>query len=485
MTFHDISTASRRRGRRRSGIHLLVVGTVLALVAAVGPTTAAADDGVGVGGHVATSDPESPQSVQGPRPAPMVDPVPNATSSEWIVLCTSFAPCKAAGYGNDGYDAVYQSSFWSQYGGHNCTNYVAYRMIRNGMSSTRPAAIRGNALNWGVALASQTNDSPAVGSVAWWDSSFSATGHVAYVERVVSSSEIYVSEDNWGGDFRWRKITRSGGRWPQGFIHLKDAAGSVPPPAPYRPVAQTRLLDTTVGLGGPVGRVAAGSAVSVLVNGRGAVPTSGVGTAVLNVTAASPLQAGFTTAYVSGQTRPVARNLTFAPGVTTSSLVALKVGTDGRVNLYSSASTYLLVDVLGWYPSGDSFVSVTPTRVLDTRTGLAAPKVRLPAGSRLDLALGGVSVPSAGVGAVVLALTSASPSGSGALTVWPTGSTHPASTQAYTDAGVGSTSLVTSRLGAGGRVSIDSQVTTDVQLGSSTRRPAPAGSPVERRSAAS
>lgn len=436
---------------------------VAALVAGPSPV-AAADDGTGAGTRTSTSPLQSPASVQGPPPAPMVDPASTAAASEWIVLCTSFAPCKAAGYGNDGYDAVYQSSFWSQYGGHNCTNYVAYRMIRNGMSSTRPAGAYGYARDWGVGFASQTNDTPAVGSVAWWDTSFSASGHVAYVERVVSSSEIYVSEDNWGGDFRWRKVTRAGGRWPQGFIHLKDVTAPAPSSSTYRPVTTTRLLDTTSGLGAPVGRVAAGSEVSVLVGGRGSVPTSGVGTAMLNVTAVSPASSGFTTAYPSGVARPVARNLTFTAGVTTSSLVALKVGADGRVRLYSSASTYLVVDVLGWYPNGTSFASVTPKRVLDTRTGLGAPRARLAAGSQLDLTLAGVSVPSTGVAAVVLGVSSDAPAASGWLTTWPTGGSRPATTQVHVDAGRAATSLVTTRLGSGGRVTIATEATTDVMV---------------------
>ncbi len=41
-----------------------------------------------------------------------------------------------------------------------------------------------------------------------------SSGHVAYVERVVSADEIVISEDSWSGDFHWRTITRDSGRWP-------------------------------------------------------------------------------------------------------------------------------------------------------------------------------------------------------------------------------------------------------------------------------
>ena len=47
-------------------------------------------------------------------------------------------------------------------------------------------------------------------------------GHVAYVERVVSANEIIVSQDSWGGDFSWARITRTSSGWPSGFVHFND-----------------------------------------------------------------------------------------------------------------------------------------------------------------------------------------------------------------------------------------------------------------------
>ena len=46
---------------------------------------------------------------------------------------------------------------------------------------------------------------------------------MAYVERVISTTEIVISEDSWGGDFAWRRIVKGSGSWPSGgFIHFKD-----------------------------------------------------------------------------------------------------------------------------------------------------------------------------------------------------------------------------------------------------------------------
>ncbi|MDO9495161.1 MAG: hypothetical protein Q7J48_05625, partial [Nocardioides sp.] len=64
-----------------------------------------------------------------------------------------------------------------------------------------------------------------VGAVAWWRANAPGTGssgHVAYVEQVISSTVIVISEDSWGGDFHWRKIRKADGRWPSGFVHFND-----------------------------------------------------------------------------------------------------------------------------------------------------------------------------------------------------------------------------------------------------------------------
>jgi surface antigen len=143
---------------------------------------------------------------------------PSAEASSTI-LCQGFSGCRNAGFQRFGYATKYTQSWWRMYSGHNCTNYVAYRMIRNGMSATRPWSGSGDARNWGNVFASRTNQSPLVGSVAWW-----STNHVAYVQQVIDANTIVISEDHWGGDFDWRRIVRTGGGWPTGFIHLTDEA---------------------------------------------------------------------------------------------------------------------------------------------------------------------------------------------------------------------------------------------------------------------
>ena len=140
---------------------------------------------------------------------------------------------------SSGYARASGTMWWRMYSGHNCTNYAAYRMVRAGVPNTRPWSGSGSAANWGTAMASITDRAPAVGAVAWWKAgapSAGSSGHVAYVERVVSGEEIIVSQDSWGGDFSWARVTRTSTGWPSGFIHFAD----VPLVNTVRPVIDGR-----------------------------------------------------------------------------------------------------------------------------------------------------------------------------------------------------------------------------------------------------
>lgn len=145
-----------------------------------------------------------------------------AAQSASALLCTSYSSCSRAGYSHGGYESKQRTSYWNMYTGTNCTNYVAYRLIStNGLPNTRPRPGVGNARDWGPTMSDVTDKSPTVGSVAWWGRP-SGGNHVAYVERVISSGEILISESNYGRAFDWRRITKGSG-WPDGFIHFADA----------------------------------------------------------------------------------------------------------------------------------------------------------------------------------------------------------------------------------------------------------------------
>lgn len=171
---------------------------------------------------------------------------PSPVAAVNAYLCTGYDACASAGYSHAGYKTAGSKMYWRMYGGHNCTNYVAYRLVQSGLPNTRPWEGSGNATNWGAAMSDITDQTPRVGAVAWWRANTpgaGSSGHVAYVERVVSATEIVISEDMWSGDFHWRRITKDSGRWPAGFIHFND----VPLTASEKPsVVGTPVVGKTV-----------------------------------------------------------------------------------------------------------------------------------------------------------------------------------------------------------------------------------------------
>lgn len=142
-------------------------------------------------------------------------------------VCQGFDNCQRRGYSHEGYKSAKSKMYWNMFAGINCTNYMAYRLIGNGGAVKRPVQLkpgRGNAEYWGTSFG--YNHTPMVGSIAWWRENApgaGSAGHIAYVEQVVSPTEILVSESNYGGEFDWRRIT-SRGPWPSGFIHYRDVA---------------------------------------------------------------------------------------------------------------------------------------------------------------------------------------------------------------------------------------------------------------------
>ncbi len=74
---------------------------------------------------------------------------------------------------------------------------------------------------------------------------------------------------------------------------------------------------------------------------------------------------------------PNASNLNFTPGVLVPNAVISKLGELGRICLYTSAQTDLIVDATGYYSDStptttSAHLSVTPQRLFDTRPGRAA-----------------------------------------------------------------------------------------------------------------
>ncbi len=120
-------------------------------------------------------------------------------------------------------------SYWRMYAGHNCTNYVAYRMIMKGVQDAPWGYPGGSAWQWraGAKKAKiKVDTTPAVGAVMQWGRNTNgggSSGHVVYVEKVTATS-VTISEDSWSGYGAVRVIRKDSSNYKAAkFIHIKDA----------------------------------------------------------------------------------------------------------------------------------------------------------------------------------------------------------------------------------------------------------------------
>ncbi|MEU7015887.1 FlgD immunoglobulin-like domain containing protein [Streptomyces sp. NPDC046385] len=197
----------------------------------------------------------------------------------------------------------------------------------------------------------------------------------------------------------------------------------------YQPVTPARMMDTRNGTGVAKAKIGPGGTVTLQVTGRGGVPASNaVSAVVLNVTATNPTASTFVSAYPYGTTRTSASNLNVVAGQTVPNLVVVPVK-DGKVTFYNrNGSLDLLADVAGYYwpgQLGSLYEPVTPTRLMDTRSGVGVPKAKLGADKTVSLTVAGQGgVPAGDVTAVVLNVTATNPTASTFVSVYPYGTTR-------------------------------------------------------------
>jgi alpha-tubulin suppressor-like RCC1 family protein len=230
------------------------------------------------------------------------------------------------------------------------------------------------------------------------------------------------------------------------------------------PVAQTRLLDTRT-----VRAVAPLETVTVPVAGAatGHVPDDAAMVWV-NLTAVSPTVAGDLQAYPAGDPIPGTSTLNFAKGQTVANAALVPVGDDGAITVRneSRGSTQILVDVVG-YVQGDvnpfgavaagDTLALDPFRVLDTRTGVGAPRGAVAPGATVGVTVAADQVAELappGVAAVIANVTVTSPTQFGNLTAFASGRTRPSASTLNFVAGQTVANGAVIPVGADGRINI-------------------------------
>lgn len=229
----------------------------------------------------------------------------------------------------------------------------------------------------------------------------------------------------------------------------------------FRPLPPARLLDTRTGEGAPQTPLIANQTLEVAIAGRAGIPKTGVSAVVLNVTVTNARSDGWVALYPKGEPRPTVSNVNFTAGQTIPNLVTVKVGAEGKVALLagSTGSLDVLADVAGFYYSGTptqpgTYTALSPARLLDTREGLGAPQGPVAAGQTRELQVTGVSGIPDNTAAVVLNVTVTGPRAAGYVTVYPSGASRPPTSNLNFVPRSSVASLVTAKIGAGGKVSL-------------------------------
>ena len=247
-------------------------------------------------------------------------------------------------------------------------------------------------------------------------------------------------------------------------LPVPAAASAVSGQGRFVPVTPVRILDTATGLGTSTGPAAvpAHATMTFSVAGRGGLPSSGVTAVALNVTTAAQTQAGYVTVYPAGAARPTTSSVNFAAGNATANAVLVQLGAAGKVSIYnaSSGAIRLVADASGYFTTttsahAASFVPVTPARILDTGSGTGAPRAAVPAHATMTFSVAGQGgLPSSGVTAVALNVTTAAQTQAGYVTVYPAGAARPTTSSVNFAAGNATANAVLVQLGAAGKVSI-------------------------------
>lgn len=218
-----------------------------------------------------------------------------------------------------------------------------------------------------------------------------------------------------------------------GYVQTGDAttAGDT-----YVALPDHGVLDTKTGLGDPNGiaEIPSGGSVTFGVTGQG-VPADADGVAIYLGTAADATVAGFLSVSPAGATDPGARVLDYQPGQQVHNLYFGAMSSSGQLTLtnHGGAPVDVRAAVQGYLVSptaseaGDTYTSVAPARIVDTRTGNGGvAAVPVPANGSITFPVGGVAdVPSSGVSAVAESVAAISPTATGYLTSYPAGGTDP------------------------------------------------------------
>jgi alpha-tubulin suppressor-like RCC1 family protein len=233
-------------------------------------------------------------------------------------------------------------------------------------------------------------------------------------------------------------------------------------PSSFTALTPARILDSRNGLGTPTHQLESGETVAIQVSGVGGVPEQAT-SAVMNVTVTGATEGGYFTLYPCDAPRPNASNLNFVAGQTVPNLVSVRLSRLGQACLFTSSPAFAIADVAGFYSlTGERFVPLTPSRVLDSRNGIGTTKHKIAGGEVVALQVSGRGGVTTGVTAAVLNVTATNPSAGGYLSVYPCDQTRPDASNLNFTSGLTIANLVFARLDRLGRTCLFTTAPVDV-----------------------
>jgi serine protease len=192
--------------------------------------------------------------------------------------------------------------------------------------------------------------------------------------------------------------------------HAVHAALSIAPEV-FSPMQPVRIADTR-----PSGLVSADNSLVLDLKGTFGLPNAGLGAVVLNVTATGATQGGYVTVWPCADNKPVASSVNYAAGEDIPNTVIASPDAYGQLCLDSSTPVNLIVDMSGWFISGDELNTFTPQRAFDLRTTGLVVTPNTPYAFQMT---GNFGIPPSGASSVVLNVTATGATESGYITVWP------------------------------------------------------------------
>ena len=229
--------------------------------------------------------------------------------------------------------------------------------------------------------------------------------------------------------------------------------GTVTPTARvlFHPMPQTRLLDTH-SVGGAIG---AGNTRSVKVVGVGGVPSSGVVDVALDIVSVDSTAASSFTVFPHGGPHPASPQLSWVKAQRVNTLVWVKVGAGGLVDVTNATgSAQLIVDVEGYYTpatsSGDVVTAVNGAKLFDSR----ASKTPVAANAVQTIQVTGRAGVPTGATAAVVQLTAVRPTVRDYVHAWAAGAARPKPWALYSPKGATTSTTAIVPLSAGGAMSI-------------------------------